>query len=390
MSAAEREQNLAEGRFTDARWDLSHRSGEDPPRDSWKAVPWRTILAAIAMVGIAFIGLFLIYSTARIITWVVVAGFFAIVLNPPVRYLERRMRRGMAVAVVFFSALLTVVALLTLFILPVSRQLPAAVSDLPGTIAAAAKGQGPVGNLVTRLHLEKLVADNQQKIQDGIKSLSGASVRILSSVFNTVLSLITILVLTFLFLTQSHAIGRTVIQLIPERRRDSARAIGFDAASAISGYMLGNLLISLIAGSTAFAGLLIFGVPNAALLALWVAFADLIPLVGATLGAAAAVVAAFLHSTTAGIVILVFFIIYQQFENSVLQVSVMSRTVRVSPLVILLSVLVGIELFGFVGALLAIPAAGAIQVVAKAAWAERPEHHRLIVPIASSDDPVAK
>jgi predicted PurR-regulated permease PerM len=96
---------------------------------------------------------------------------------------------------------------------------------------------------------------------------------------------------------------------------------------------------------------------------LFVAFADLIPLVGATLGAVPTIAFAFLHSTTAGIVALIFFIVYQQFENHVLQVSIMSRTVNVNPLTVLVSVLIGVELFGLLGALLAIPAAGIIQVV---------------------------
>jgi predicted PurR-regulated permease PerM len=106
-------------------------------------------------------------------------------------------------------------------------------------------------------------------------------------------------------------------------------------------------------------------------LALWVAFTDLIPLVGATIGAVPTVAFAFLHSFGAGIATLVFFIAYQQFENHVLQVTVMSRTVNVNPLTVLVSVLVAVELFGLLGALLAIPAAGVIQVVVRDVWDER-------------------
>ena len=128
--------------------------------------------------------------------------------------------------------------------------------------------------------------------------------------------------------------------------------------------------------------------PNPAVFALWVAFADLIPLVGATLGAAVAVLAAYLHSPTAGAVALVFFVVYQQFENSVLQPNVMARTVKVNPLVVLLSVLAGVELFGFVGALLAIPIAGSVQVALKEIWGES-RRDRLVLPeeehVLSSD-----
>ena len=136
------------------------------------------------------------------------------------------------------------------------------------------------------------------------------------------------------------------------------RRVAVDACRAVSGYVFGNLLISLIAGTAAWLMLFILGVPYAEVLGLFVGFADLIPLVGATLGR---------HpdhrcsrSCTrcpAGIITTIFFIVYQQFENHVLQVTIMSRTVKLNPLAVLVSVLVGVELFGFLGALLAIPAA---------------------------------
>src|SRR5205814_9767482 len=112
---------------------------------------------------------------------------------------------------------------------------------------------------------------------------------------------------------------------------------------------------SVIAGAATFVYLFLVHVPFRGVLALWVGFADLIPLVGATLGAVPAVLVAFLHSVPAGIGTIVFFIVYQQFENHVLQVTVMSRTVDLNPLRVLVSALVGVELFGFVGALRAIP-----------------------------------
>ena len=127
----------------------------------------------------------------------------------------------------------------------------------------------------------------------------------------------------------------------------------------------------MIAGAAALICLLLLGVPSPFVLALWVAFADLIPLLGATLGAAVAVLAAFLHSPTAGIVAVIFFVVYQQVENNVLYPSVMAKRVKVNPLVVLLSVLVSVSLFGFIGAVLAVPASGAIQVGVKAVQVER-------------------
>jgi predicted PurR-regulated permease PerM len=121
-----------------------------------------------------------------------------------------------------------------------------------------------------------------------------------------------------------------------------------------------------------------------------VAFADLIPLVGATLGAVPTIGLAFLHSTTAGIVALIFYIVYQQFENHVLQVAIMSRTVDVNPLTVLISVLAGVELFGFLGALLAIPVAGVLQVVVRNVYEERMGRWKEVPTVGTSETPVSE
>jgi hypothetical protein len=154
-------------------------------------------------------------------------------------------------------------------------------------------------------------------------------------------------------------------------RSDRVKAVAVDCARAITGYAMGNLLISVIAGFVTFVGLWVFGVPFKGVLALFVAFADLIPLVGATLGAVPTILVAFLHSTTAGIGMIIVYVVYQQFENHVLQVAIMSKTVHINQLVVLVSVLIGVELFGFIGALLAIPVAGVLQVIARDLWDHR-------------------
>jgi len=194
-----------------------------------------------------------------------------------------------------------------------------------------------------------------------------------------IITLVTVLLLTILMLTQSHVLSRTALDVVPFRHRESVRRAAKDAADAVSGYMIGNLLISVIAGVTAFVFLVAFGVPNALVLALLVAFTDLIPLVGASIGAAVCTVAAASHEPRIGLITLGFFIVYQQIENYAIYPAVMARTVKVNPLVVLVSVLVGVELFGIIGALLAVPVSGAIQVAVKAARREW-KHDRLVLP----------
>jgi len=156
----------------------------------------------------------------------------------------------------------------------------------------------------------------------------------------------------------------------------------------VTGYVTGNLAISVIAGLFTYGWLRIFGVPFAFILALWVAFADLLPLVGATLGAIPPVFVAFLDSPRLGIATIIFFVVYQQFENHVLQPVVMARTVKLNPLAVLVAVIVGVQLAGLLGALLAIPVAGALQVVVRDVWDERRGTVKEVLSIGADEAPL--
>src|SRR5436189_4159064 len=151
--------------------------------------------------------------------------------------------------------------------------------------------------------------------------------------------------------------------LMPEHSQARWRRVGHDVYRTVGGYVTGNLLISLIAGTLTTVVLLALGVPFAVALGVIVAVLDLIPLAGATIAAIIIGTVAFLHSITAGIVVVIFFIVYQQIENHFLQPVVYSRTVQLSPLAVLVAILVGAKVAGILGALGAIPVAGAIQVL---------------------------
>jgi predicted PurR-regulated permease PerM len=152
--------------------------------------------------------------------------------------------------------------------------------------------------------------------------------------------------------------------------------VASDVSRAVTGYMLGNLLTSLIAGIVTFVDLMILGVPFPILWGLWVALVDFLPMVGGAIAGIPTVLFAFGHSITAGIATAVVFLVYTQVENHILNPVIMSKTVRISPLLVLTSVLVGASLGslvdgifgGFVAALLSIPAAGALQVLVREAW----------------------
>src|SRR4029453_7828704 len=182
---------------------------------------------------------------------------------------------------------------------------------------------------------------------------------------------VTIFVLSYLMVLEAPKVIDGFLALFSERRAERIRRVSHDCAKTVTGYLSGNLLISLICGLLTFTVLTIMKVPFAGLIALFVGLADLIPMVGATLGAVVGVIAGFTRSVTAGIIVLVFFVVYQQLENHLLQPLIFSRTVKLNPLTVLPAILVAAELAGILGALLAIPVAGILQIIVRDIWDTR-------------------
>ena len=335
------------------------------------------------------VGVLLFWKLRRIVGLVVIAAFFAIILNPLVDALTRlHLRRSLATTIVFLLGVTAFAGLVYTFVRPVYDAGQDFARDIPGFVDRAQHGQGRVGELIQRFHIDEKVKENAPKLQQALSNAGGPAVHAAQRVASGLLALLTILVLSFLMLLEAPSIISSFLSLLTPEHAVQVRRIGQDAARAVTGYMAGNLVISVIAGLVTWIFLTIVGVPFAGVLGLWVAFADLLPLVGATLGAIPTIFIAFLTSTGAGIAVVVMYIVYQQVENHVLQPVVMSRTVNLNPLGVLLSVLVGVELAGFVGALLAIPAAGVIQVVVRDLWDDRQQRLKPVPTVGADETPI--
>jgi predicted PurR-regulated permease PerM len=194
----------------------------------------------------------------------------------------------------------------------------------------------------------------------------------------------TIFALLVLFLLEAPKMRQGLLELLPPEKATYYSRVAGEISQSVTGYALGNLLTSLIAGAVMFVTLSLLGVPFPLLWAVWVALVDFLPMIGGALAGIPTVLFAVGHSLTAGIVTAAAFVAYQQIENHVLNPVVMSRTANVNPLLVLLSLLVGTSIgdwvggfFGsFVAALISIPAAGALQVITRELWratAEEPQ-----------------
>ena len=354
-------------------------------------MPWRTIFAVVATVVGVIAAVLVLRQLSRIVAWIGIAAFVAIILNPAVDFLERRahLRRGVATLLVFVTGIALFAAMMYAFIRPIVDQSQDFADNFPEYVEDARAGRGPVGDLVKRFDIDEWIDDNRDRLDEFAQEAGRLALENAPRAFGWVAALLTILVLAFLMLVEGPGMLDGLLNTMAPARRARVARVAHDCARAISGYMFGNFLISVIAGVASYVALWIAGVPFREVLALWVAFADLIPLVGATLGAIPTIGVAFLHSVPAGIGIAIFFIVYQQFENHVLQVTIMSRTVQLNPLLVLVSVLVGVELLGLVGALVAIPAGGMIQVIARDIWDERTGRFKPVPTVGEDEIPVA-
>jgi predicted PurR-regulated permease PerM len=343
------------------------RDAADVPEAPERVVDFRpqTILRTLAIVIATAIVLEVIWIARHVLSWVFIALFLALALNPAVDRLEKRMgRRGAATAIVFTFALAAIVGIGFLFIPTLVNQVNDFANKVPDYLNDLTKGRGKLGFLQTKYHL---VDKARKALQEGGASklfgLSGTALAVVRGVVNAVVATVTIAFMTFFMLLEGRGWAEAFLRQLPGKSQVRWRRLGGEIYRTVGGYVSGNLLISVIAGGSTTVVLLIMGVPFAVALGLIVAILDLIPLAGATIAGIIVGTVAFLHSIPAGIVVVAFFIVYQQIENHLLQPVVYGRTVQLSPLAVLISVLIGAELAGVLGALAAIPVAGSLQVI---------------------------
>ena len=335
----------------------------------------RAIVRVVVIVIVAVCTLALIYVLRKPLTWLVLATFLAVALSGPVNYLDRRMPRGVAIAVVYLCLLAVPVALAALVIPPLVREGNELISNVPG-YAADVQEFVKESDTLRSIEEDYGITENLEaqaktlptKIGDAASALGGIGVGLVNSLF----ALVTILILAAFMLGGGKGWINQALALQPRERAVRLRRVLDRMAGAVGGYVVGALAVAFIAGTLAFVVLTILGVPFRGPLAVIVGLFSLIPLVGATIAAIiVGLVTLFTNFPTATIVWTVWAIVYQQLENNLLQPQIHKRTVHVDPFVILVAVLFGGTLLGVIGAVLAIPAAASIQIALAEWWSWR-------------------
>lgn len=306
-----------------------------------------------------------VLSVGSVLMLVVVSFFLAAGLNPAVELLVRRgLRRSLAVTVVIVAAL-GMVALFLVAIVPViSDQVSAITDNAPGWLDQLQKNKR-----IQELNDEYSIIDKaKEKITDEnfVSALFGGALGFGLKVLGALFNLFVIVVLTLYFLSSLDKTTHALYNLAPASRRERVTLLGDKIIRNVGGYVSGAFIVALCAGLSSLIFLSFTEVREYAVaLAFVVAVLDVIPMIGATLGAVLVSAIAFATDIKTGIICVIFYVIYQQVENYVIYPRVMSKSVDLPGAVIVIAALVGAGLLGVVGALLAIPVAAAILLIVR-------------------------
>jgi predicted PurR-regulated permease PerM len=308
------------------------------------------------------------WAVRNIVVLILVSAVLAIGLDRPVRFLQRfRISRGWAVTLIFLATLGFLALFIWLVVPPLVREVRELAANIPDYVRRLGSNK-TFAEWDAKYH----ISDRLREITSKLPSLASASfgtiLGITKSVGSMVFNLLTVGILTIYFLLSLPKTERATAALFQGENRLRNIRMFEESIERIGGYVSGNIAVSVIAGVGAFIALTVIGVPFAAALAMWVAIADLIPTVGATLGAVVAVLVAGFSGWFDVTTTLIYFVVYQQIENYVIVPRVMKKAVDLSPATVIVSVLVGGTLAGFAGALIALPVAAAVKVVMRDVW----------------------
>ena len=353
------------------------------PSVDWSRIPFGTIFVTVGTVVAVYVGGKVLYQLREVVLIMIVGGFIALLVNPLVLALQRSgiRRRGLAVGLVTSMTVLVFGGLAVLFGTPLVSGVTHFANALPHFVKQGQQGHGWIGHFVRRYHIESWIQKNSPKLINFAQSLTKPALSLGKGALAIVAELVTVFIFVLLLLLEAPRLRVAILEALPATSAARWRRIGAEVSRSISGFMLGDLATSIIAGVVVFVTFAVLGVPYALLWGLWVALVDFLPEVGGALAIIPSLLFAFVESLSAGIISSIVFIAYWQLENRLLNPLVMSRTVRINPLLIFVAMIsaagigvwIGGVFGGFAAALMAIPAAAGGQALVRELWSDAPE-----------------
>lgn len=327
---------------------------------------------ARATVGVALTAalLWAAWTVRQVLLLILIAFVLAIGLDPGVRFFERRLRmkRGMATAAILVSVLIFLAAFLAVIVPPIANEVQAFAKRVPQYIEDLKSSKGVLGDLQEQFNLAERFQDLSKDIPKLAQSSFSSVLGFTKKVGGAVFSMLTVLVLLIYFMASMPRLEDGLSLLFPPAKRKEYRELMDRATEKIGGYVSGQLTVCLVAGVVGFIAFLIIGLPFPAALAMLVSITTLIPQVGGLVGSVLCVLVALFNGVGTAVATFVYVLVYQQVENYVISPRIMKNAVDLTPAAVLISVLIGGSLLGFMGALLALPLAAASKVVVRDLW----------------------
>jgi predicted PurR-regulated permease PerM len=347
---------------------LHIRKPEETPSEVALTVSFRTFVRLIIMVIATIVLLGALHKASHAILLIFTAFFLALALNGPVYRLGRQLpgkRRGSR-SIATTLSFLVIVILLGGFIAsiapPLVRQTENLVNAAPNLIQDLRGQNSAAGRIIRRYHLEKQVNTFSSQLSSRLKNAGGAAFSTVQRIGSSFFSLLTILVLTFMMLVEGPRWLNFIREVVPDEHHTMFDRLARDMYRVIKGFVNGQVTLAALAAALIMPAVLLLHIGYPAALVVIIFICGLIPLVGHTIGAIIVTAVALFHSTSAAVIILAYYILYQQIENYLIQPNIQANSTNMSPLLVFMSVVVGVSFGGLFGGLVAIPVAGCLRI----------------------------
>lgn len=365
------------------------------PKDSSDfevTISTHTIIRVILLVALTVVLFLAVRHALHTLTLIGVAVFLSLALNAPVRWLASHLpgrirgSRSLATAISVVVILVALGAFLVAIVPPIASQTTSFIKSAPQLIRDTQNGTGPIGQFVERYNLQGQVQTLSDQLSTRLNDVSGSAISAAAKIGGSLFATLTVIVLTIMMLIEGPRWRMLIEQVLPSSNKAHTLKLGSEMNKVIQGYVNGQVLLAAIAAVLILPILIITHVSYPAALMVIVFVCGLIPMVGHTIGATIVTIVALFTSFGSAVIVLAYYILYQQIENYVVQPRIQANSTNMSPLLVFISVIIGVNFGGLLGGLVAIPVAGCARILVLDYLSRRQ-----ILPskVVSRDDPTA-
>ena len=327
-----------------------------------------TFVRLVVMLVGTLVVLLSVHKSAHALLLIFIAFFLALALNSPVYWIsqhlpgKRRGSRPLATVLSFLIVIILLGAFLASIVPPLIRQTDTFVKVAPHLVQQLRSQNGVTGQLIRKYHLQGQVNTFSSQLSGHLQHIGGTAFSTVHEIGSSVFSLFAILALTFMMLAEGPRWLAFARDVIPDKRQHLADRLASDMYKVIKGYVNGQVTLAALAACLILPAVLILHISYPAALFVVIFVCGLIPMVGHTIGAIIVTIVALFHTPSAALIILIYYILYQQIENYLIQPKIQANSTNMSPLLVFGSVVVGVSFGGLFGGLVAIPVAGCLRI----------------------------